>query len=259
VGVFARGTRTFDTYLAKMAGVNTLGTIAEATSIAGTAAGACSAATGCPILPVTFSVNVTDCAGNGNAQIGNTIWPIVDLETARADQGTGTYESIYPLCKVGPGGVGWLDMCGGQLGDQLENPCNKAFDIPTWIHTSTGNPNSVEDEMNTHMGEVILIPLFDATCRVIPTSGLTQDCTDPGNGNNLYYHIPKFVAMLLDRGYIQGNNGPACNNPPGIPAGGNGGLSCLKGWFVEYVIQGPVGQFDPTEDNGAILSIQLIH
>jgi hypothetical protein len=148
--------------------------------------------------------------------------------------------------------------CGGNLANQITSPCNKAFDIPTWIHTSPGNPNSVESEMNTYAGKVVLIPLFDATCRDIPASGLTQDCTDPGNGNNLYYHIPKFVAMLLDRAYIQGNNRPDCNGAPGTPIGGNGGTSCLKGWFVEYVIQGPVGEFDPDDDNGAVLSIQLI-
>lgn len=260
VGVAVTGTRTFDTYLAQLAGVETMGTNAAATAIAGTADGVCEAAQGCGVLPVTFSVNVTDCAGNGNVQIGEDLWPIVDLVTARADMGVGAYEAIFPLCKVGPGGVGWLDFgCpGNTLGEQITTPCNRAFDIPTWIHTSPGNPNSVEAEMNTHAGKVVLIPLFDATCREIPASGLTQDCTDPGNGDNLYYHIPKFVAMLLDRAYIQGNNEPACNSAPGIPVGGNGGTSCMKGWFVEYVTQGPVGEFDPSEDNGAVLSIQLI-
>ena len=171
--------------------------------------------------PVTFSVNVSDCAGNGNIQIGTDLWPLVTLEQARADVGVGALEAIYPLCKVGPGGVGWLDMgCGGQLSDQILNPCNKAFDLPTWIHTSTGNPNSVESEMNTYIGKVILIPLFDSTCKTIPASGLPADCTDPGNGNNLYYHIPKFVSMLLDRAYIQGNNRPDCNGAPGTPGRG---------------------------------------
>ena len=259
VGVIATGSRTFDTYFAKLAGIGTLSSNATATSIAGTADGVCAADDGCGLLPITFSINVTDCAGNGNIQIGEDLWPIVDLATARADMGVGTYEAIYPLCKVGPGGVGYLDFgCGGNLADQILNPCHGAFDIPTWIHTSPGNPNSVESEVNTYMGKVVLIPLFDATCRDIPASGLTQDCTDPGNGNNLYYHIPKFVAMLLDRAYIQGNNSPQCNGAPGIPIGGNGGTSCLKGWFVEYITQGPVGEFDPSDDNGRVLSIQLI-
>ena len=51
VGVMAKGTRTFDTYLAKLAGVGTLGTVAEATAIAGTATGVCSSDDGCAVVP----------------------------------------------------------------------------------------------------------------------------------------------------------------------------------------------------------------
>jgi Putative Flp pilus-assembly TadE/G-like len=258
-GVMAQGTRAFRTYFAGLAGFNQFHSQAEATSLAGTAEGVCAASQGCGVLPVTFSINTENCDGQSNIVIGKDLWPTVDLQTAKADQGTGRYEAIYPLCKVGPGGVGWLDFgCGGNLGNQITSPCNKPFDIPTWIQTSPGDPNSVESEMNSWAGKVILIPLFDSTCRDIPASGLTQDCTDPGNGNNLYYHIPKFVAMLLDHAYIQGNNRPACNSAPGTPIGGNGGTSCLKGWFTEYVIQGPVGQFDPSSDNASVLAIQLI-
>ena len=92
---------------------------------------------------------------------------------------------VNDLCKVGPGGVAWLDFgCGGNLNQQIANPCNKAFDIPIWIPTSPGNPNAVENEVNAYAGKVVLIPLFDSTCRTIPASGLTQNCTDPGNGKS---------------------------------------------------------------------------
>ncbi len=263
-GVAVHGSRAFGTYLAGVAGINTLSSGADATAVAGTLKGICPADAGCAVVPVTFSINISDCTSNGNITIGSNIWPLVSIDTATADKGVGNYEAIVPLCKVGPGGVGWLDMgCGGNLSSQITAPCNKAFDIPTWLHTSPGNPNSVESEMNTYQDKVILIPLFDGTCRSVPTSGLLPDCTDPGNGNNLYYHIPKFAGFLLDQAYIQGNNRPACNSAPGItvtpPAGGNGGTSCLKGWFVRYVTQGPVGAYDPTQDAGAALGVQLIH
>ncbi len=263
-GVAVHGSRSFRTYLAGVAGINVLGTGADATAVAGTLKGVCPADAGCAVVPVTFSINISDCAGNGNIIIGSTIWPLVDLATAQADKGVGNHEAIVPLCKVGPGGVGWLDLgCGGTLKQQITNPCNSAFDIPTWLHTSPGNPNSVEGQMNSYIDKVILIPLFDGTCRDIPASGFLPDCTDPGNGNNLYFHIPKFAGFLLDRAYIQGNNKPACNSAPGItvtpPAGGNGGTSCLKGWFVRYITQGPVGAFDPTQDSAAALGVQLQH
>lgn len=263
-GVAVHGSRAFSTYMAGIAGLNSLATGADATAVAGTLKGICAADVGCALVPVTFSVNISDCTGNGNIVIGSTIWPLVGIDTAKADKGVGAYEAIVPLCKVGPGGVGWLDICpSGNLSQQITTGCNVSFDIPTWIHTNPGNPNNVEGEMNTYIDKVILLPLFDGTCRSIPASGLLPDCTNPGNGNNLYFHIPKFTAFLLDRAYIQGNNGPACNSAPGItvtpPAGGNGGTSCLKGWFVRYITQGPVGAFDPTQDSAAALGVQLIH
>lgn len=263
-GVAVHGSRSFRTYLAGIAGLGSLGTGADATALAGTLKGICAADQGCGVLPVTFSISISDCTGNGNVVIGSTQWPLVDVATATADKGVGNYEAIVPLCKVGPGGVGWLDICpSGNLAQQISNPCNVSFDIPTWIHTNPGNPNNVESDVNAYINKVILLPLFDGTCRSIPASGLLPDCTNPGNGNNLYFHIPKFAGFLLDRAYIQGNNGPACNSAPGItvtpPAGGNGGTSCLKGWFVRYVTQGPVGAFDPTQDSASALGVQLVH
>ncbi|HET7028379.1 MAG TPA: pilus assembly protein TadG-related protein [Candidatus Limnocylindrales bacterium] len=258
-GVSVKGKRTFGTLLAGVAGIGSLSTGANATALAGTLKGICSADSGCGLLPITFSINTTTCVGNGNIQIGSDIWPIISLDDAKADQGTGAHEAIYPTCKVGPGGVGWLDFDCGNLANQIANPCNASFDIPTWIHTSTGNPNNVEDELNAYAGKVVLIPLFDGTCRSVPNSGLVADCTDPGNGNNLYYHIPYFVALFLDRAYIQGNDHPDCNQAPGAPfVGGNGSNGCLKGWFVKYVVQGPVGQPNPNDNPGAVLGVQLV-
>jgi Flp pilus assembly protein TadG len=263
-GVAVHGDRAFRTYMAGIVGLNNLSTGANATAVAGTLKGICAADAGCGVLPVTFSVNISDCTGNGNIVIGTNPWPLVSLATAHADKGVGNYEAIVPLCKVGPGGVGWLDICpSGNLSQQITTPCNVSFDIPTWIHTNPGNPNNVDSEVNGYDDKVIMLPLFDGTCRSIPASGLLPDCTNPGNGNNLYFHIPKFAAFLLDHAYIQGSNKVPCNSAPGItvtpPAGGNGGTSCLKGWFVRYVTQGPVGQFDPTQDSASMLGVQLIH
>jgi hypothetical protein len=107
--------------------------------------------------------------------------------------------------------------------------------------------------------------MFDATCRDIPSTGLPADCTDPGNGNNLYYHIPRFADFLLDRAYVQGNNHPECNQSPGTPhVGGNGSTSCFKGWFVRYIMQGRVGGWDDCEQSTVaeclepILGVQLV-
>jgi hypothetical protein len=265
-GIQAAGNRTFDTFLAGAVGLNSMTAGAGATALAGALRSVCSAADGCGVMPVTFSIPISACDGTSRPLRVGVDWSLVSLDTAYADDGVGRYESIIPLCKNGPGGVGWLDMgCGGTLGSQISTMCNGPFDIPTWIQTSTGNPNNVEGAINAYAGELIMVPMFDATCRDVPSSGLPADCTDPGNGNNLWYHIPRFTQFLLDEAFVQGNNSTECNSAPGgPPIGGNGGTSCFKGWFVRYIMQGRVGGWDDCEAATVaeclepILGVQLV-
>ncbi len=249
-GVRATGQRTFDTFLAGIAGQNTWTAGAQATAIAGGLRSACAANDGCGVMPVTFSIPITTCDGSGQPLRLTVDWPLVSLETALADT-SGQHMSIVPLCKNGPGGVGWLDFeCGANLAEVILHPCHGAFDIPTWLHTESGNVNAVENEMNTYAGTVIVVPMFDATCREVPSTGLPADCTDAGDGDNIWYHIPRFAHFLLDRAYISGSNTDSCNEAPGKPyVGGNGGTSCFKGHFVRYITEGRVGEWEPCDED----------
>jgi hypothetical protein len=250
-GVQVVGNRTFDTYLAGVVGMDSMTSGASATAMAGALRSICSAADGCGIAPVTFSIPITSCDGTSRPLRIGVDWPLVSEDVARSDT-DGDYMSIVPLCKNGPGGVGWLDMgpgC-GTLSQTITTPCNGPFDIPAWFQSSSGNSNNVEAEMNaTYAGKLMLVPMFDATCREVPSTGLPADCTDPGNGDSLYYHIPRFADFLLDEAYIQGDDNAVCNSDPGTPhIGGNGGTSCFKGWFVRYIMQGRVGGWDECEE-----------
>jgi hypothetical protein len=270
-GIRALGSRTFDTFLASIMGESTWTAGAGATAIAGSLRSVCAAADGCGVMPVAFSIPITSCDGTGRPLRVGIDWSLVSVATAQADT-DGEYQSIVPLCKNGPGGVGWLDLgCGGTLRDQIEQPCNDAIDIPVWIQSTTGDVNSVEDALNAYAGAQILVPMFDSTCRDVPSTGLPADCTDPGSGSNLWYHIPRFTRFLLDEVHVQGGNNPECNSEPGgPPVGGNGSIGCVKGWFVRYIMQGRVNTFnsytsedDDDDDVGdcleePILGVQLI-
>jgi hypothetical protein len=109
-GITAHGERTFPTLLAGFAGISSMTAGADATALGGALRGICSAADGCGVMPMTFSIPITTCDGTGRPLRIGVEWPIVGLSTALADRGTGRYESIVPLCKNGPGGVGWLEM-----------------------------------------------------------------------------------------------------------------------------------------------------
>ncbi len=214
-GIKATGQRTFDTFLAGIAGQNTWTAGAEATALAGGLRSTCAANDGCGVMPVTFSIPITSCDGSSRPLRLTVDWPLTTLSTALNDS-SGEYMSIVPLCKNGPGGVGWLDFdCGNNLASVILNPCHGAFDIPTWLHTESGNVNNVENAMNTYQDTVIVVPMFDATCRDVPTTGLPADCTDAGDGDNIWYHIPRFAHFLLKEAYTSGDDTGPCNSAPG--------------------------------------------
>jgi len=254
-GIEANGLRSFNTFLASMIGQPTWTAGATATALAGVWQGGCEVAHGCGILPVSFSIPIITCDGTNQPLRPGGEWTVIGSPS----QATAANESIVPLCSTGPGGVGWLDVpnCGGNLAQQISTLCNVASSLPMWVPSQTGDVNNVENVINdNYAGSIVLIPMFDATCRDIPSSGLPQDCTDPGDGNNLYYHIPQVAQFLLDRAYVQGNNFPECNQSPGTPlVGGNGSTSCLKGWFVNGMITGQIGEFTacpPGSDDCAV-------
>jgi Flp pilus assembly protein TadG len=265
-GVKAVGQRQFNTVLMRVVGFSQLTSSATATAVAGTLSATCPASAGCPVLPVTFPFTAVMCDGtNRQIQIGTSEWPLVDPAAANASN-----EVIIPLCTTGPGAVGWIDYgCGGNLAQSITNPCAASIPIPSWIHTSSGNPNNVDSEVNSYAGPVltvpddtiVLIPINDNTCNTDP--GANQpNCpggNGSGNGQNFYYHIPYFAGFMIDRAYIQGNNRTPCNNPPGNPSsGGNGATSCFKGWFVSYVTSGTVGSGATGPQDPAAVGIQLI-
>jgi hypothetical protein len=256
----------------RVIGFNQLTVSAPATAVAGYITDVCSADSGCDVLPVTFPVTVVGCDGQNDAApiVPPTYW-------------TTTPQPItVPLCKAGPGNVGWLDWtptAGGasELRDSILHPNNKQMTTPDWFYvTATGNINSgpVEDAINnTWGGKVVLIPQFDGTCDAAPTGPGLLDCPAGnvgGHGSNQYYHLPQFAAFQLCGGtpdwcngsytngagpvyakgaYIQGNNKAICDT-------GNGGTSCLAGRFVGFM--GTGGPYTVGPGSGAAPATNLI-
>jgi hypothetical protein len=257
-GVHAGGTRQFGASFGRALGFEEFSSSADATAVTGLLTGTCPAEAGCGIIPITFPVLISTCAPpHHTTPIG-----IDEYQLVPANNRTAANMSIVPLCTVDAGSVGYLDLGSGNLATQIVTPTNKAFSLPTWIQTQTGNVNAVESAINDNYADtVVLIPMFDGTCRVQPTGLALTDCPNgqEGVGNNSWYHIPKFTGFWLERAYIQGNNTSACNTPPGSPfVGGNGSTACLKGWFVRFITQGPVGPGSPGPNDPSAIGIQLI-
>jgi hypothetical protein len=258
-GVMARTSETFDTFIAQIIGFSTLTTIADATAVVGVPTAVPGGA-----LPVTFPQKGTVCDSLMTAfeikrDDGDGTWEpyeIIDEASANASN-----EAIIPLCDVAPGSVGWLDYgCGQTLAGSIADPCHVFIPIPAWIHTQTGNVNSLEDELNAYAGSqvgvaettdsVLAVPIHDFTCsdpqaNSAPITSCASYPTWSGNGDNLYYHVPLWVGFKIDAAYTQGGD-VECKQAPGSPQLVNpqppGKVGCLKGWFVnEYNEPGPIG------------------
>lgn len=261
-GVKATASEDFDTFIMQSIGMASLTATAEATAVVGSPSGICPASEGCAVLPVTFPRTVDTCDGTNTRIVGESEW-VIQPEGATLDASN---LSIVPLCKKGPGAVGWLDFGCGNLANHITNPCNQFIPIPAWLDTSPGNPNCCETELEAYTGNtagvpeaedlVVYVPIHDYTCShdladPQPTSACSSYPDWSGNGNNFHYHIPYWVGFKLDGAFVQGSDAP-CNELPGSPfSGGNGATGCLKGWFVSKVTApgpitiGPINPGDP--------------
>ena len=263
-GVKASTSETFDTFLMRIVGFSTLTTTANATAVVGIPSAIPGGA-----LPLTFPMTSQTCDSL------NTSWTIQDnngdltwelFEIIKEDDANASNLAILPLCDVAPGSVGWLDYgCGQTLAQSIINPCEAFIPIPAWLHTQTGNVNSLEDELNAYAGtqvgvaeladSVLAIPIHNNTCSEDPDAvnpGAPHDETCEsldlewsGNGNNLYYHVPFWVGFKLDAAYTGGSD-PECQATPGQPVlvgpQPPGKVGCIKGWFVDrYDEPGPIG------------------
>ena len=291
VGVRALATRQFPPFIAGAVGFGQFTATADATAVTGYAPSSnCSASQGCALLPVTFATRPATCDNSGKAVYDPTEWG----SQVGAPFGDSN-ESILTTCKNAPGAVGWLDFGCGTLADQILNPCNNSINFPLWVQAQPGNPNNVEDALNTYAGctvgtyesqsatcgrpagphsdQTVLVPFFDAICvandppapnvdPVFPGGQFPGTCpgSTAGGGNNTYYHIPYFLGFVLDHAYVRGSNFPECNQAPGSPlSGGNGSNGCLKGWrsFVTDT-PGPIVINPGPGGPGTPLRIQLI-
>lgn len=266
LGVQADTSKTFETFLVRVIGFDTLTATADATAVSGYLEEVCASDANCLVLPVTIPLNGVTCDGSGDVVPSNPVteWPYYNVSIT------------IPLCKNNPGNVGWLDWtptAGGtsELIDVIGPPTtNPEVSIPSWQYiTATGNTNSsgLQDALNYYSTNQIpvLIPMFDSTCNTEPdppSPGLSDVERCPtanvgGSGSNQWYHIARFVSFLMDSPqgvFVSGSNKADCED------NGNGATACIKGQFVRFVTTGTVGPGPGTGQltpNSAV-GIQLI-
>ena len=284
-GVKVGGNRVASATFSRIMGFDELTASADATAVAGRTSGDCVLdEDGCALLPVTFPVKVATCDGDGNLaggtwvgapppeHAGDDYWPLVDqshLPTSTDPDGNTDTMAILSLCR-GPdeasGAFGWLDLDPGEnLAGEIEGPLNTTIDLPDWIQTQAGNPNSVEDELEEYIHQPVLIPLHNGACREDPgddsVCALDDEGVDPA-GNNTWYYVHTLAVFYPHEFNVSGADVDRCASAPGTPTApvtnGAGFLGCMKGWFVSYVIAGPIVIGNDPIPAGSAMGTQLI-
>ena len=186
-GVLVKTRRDVPTYFARVLGIATMPVGALTTAAAGFLQESCAASDSewCGLLPIAMPVNQVSCDGSNN---------VVDTGNQWSSDGKTVYK--IPLCKNGPGNVGWLDWSpkgGGtsELINEVGNPTNGAVPLPSWqFISSTGNPNSsgLESAIRAYDGQIVLVPQFDLTCN--PGSHSDPDNTAPAINTGPQLRLP---------------------------------------------------------------------
>lgn len=299
-GVRSVTSQTFDTFLMSVIGIDELTATANATAIVGPITGSgvglpvtfpqtMELCDDSGAIHTVRDWNEPDYDGTG---ANDNVWSPYEILPTGATLNSSNL-SIIPLCTAAPGSVGWLDFGCGNLATQITDPCDIFVSIPGWVETHTGNINCCESELATYHGNQpgvfeedgvdtdgnydvpVKLPIHTTTCEEAPTPPTWDSDGDgdldmltpcpggqwDGEGNNLDYGIPFWVAFVLDEAHVQGSDNE-CEDPPGNPqlVNPSGLIGCLKGWFIERI--GPpdsvtIGDVNPGDE--VDLGITLIN
>ncbi len=250
-GVQVGGSQSFGTTFARAIGINQFTASADASAVAG-------ALTGGEFMPVVFPVSLANCDGTGATVVSDEPWRLSNPDPSNPAAHPIGQEYIVPLCKTGGGSFMILDLDPTKnCYEEVIDPSSIQFnEFPVDVATDTGDDCSkkIQDAVTDKglQGKIVMIPICDGQCS---TSG----------GSNGTYHIIRISAFYLD--YVSYSNSPnnsACARTTSPTygtslsniVGGNGSSSCLVGWFVRYVTNGPVGS--GSINNGEAIGIQLI-
>jgi len=255
-GVAVNATKAFGTYLAGALGMTSFNASAEATAITGPLVGG-------TFLPVIFPVSMSDCDQSGTtAPWTQDMWEESDPPATVGGYPDGT-EYIVPLCKTNSQGNGGgsfqildLDPNLTCLEETEDPPFVEWLTFPVDVPVDVGNncAGPIADEVNANLRLTeVMIPFCDDAC--VPSGG----------GANGVYHVTGVAAFYIDymsdsnnqnNSACLGGTSPNSGQPLTNVIGGNGSSSCVVGWFIQYISDGPVGS-GPV-GNAESIGVQLI-
>lgn len=232
--------------------------------ISGPGTGACEQQT------VTEDVASQRISAPGNVQPDGTIWPelYIVMDSFTTDDGLICVEDDpiagNIICdldgdgeinRMPSGDRSWLNLDGGsgnanELGQFIDGTREVDLQIISWLGGSTGTVTSAFSDAKARIGDIIILPVFDQFCDVVPDAPGCAAFYDPSHiivlasGALRYYRIIGFSAFMITCVHSQGND-----NCPGREAfrslnSGTPGINSVKaieGYFIEGYVPGMGG------------------
>lgn len=167
------------------------------------------------------------------------------------------------------GGRSWLDLSGGggganELVDWVNGDNVPPIGSHYWLAGQSGTANSVFQAVGDHVGEIVIVPVFDDFCDsddVVNNcdwhEGDPQDINQVGAGGGINFHIVSFSLFYISCVNAPGVPGPEC---PGhkyardygafaaIPGAGANNPKTIEGYFIQGFVEGLGG--DPSDPGG---------
>lgn len=175
--------------------------------------------------------------------------PIAGNEIIVSLQGSGSSSDCHTWNgHDAPGGFGYLDTAAS---------CKTTAPVGGWIQVDTGNSLPNTCDLRPYLNTVLYLPVFDCTARSVggppasppsPSPPAAAAACQQGTGNNTWYHVQGYAGFYLS-GYKTGG-GPSDTgdrtNPLATPRPPcSGSDRCISGWFIQGLVEAPIGSPPP--------------
>lgn len=171
---------------------------------------------------------------------------------------------------IANGDRSWLDLDGGgggssELIDWINNGFPTTIPRHTWLGGQPGVANNVFQAAGDHVGDIVLVPVFDQFCDNDPETTCPSkyhtglDNTVVTAGGNYYYHIISFAGFYISCVNAPGVPGPEC---PGHAVAVDQGIiahnvKTIEGYFVTDEVLEGLGGGDPNAIDLGIYTLKL--
>ncbi|RPI27761.1 MAG: hypothetical protein EHM70_17460 [Chloroflexota bacterium] len=163
------------------------------------------------------------------------------------------------------GNRSWLDLDGGgggQMVDWVEDGFPGKVEIHTWLSGEPGVSNNIFQAVDTRVGDIVVIPVFDRFCEGVPGDACPtlmdpEDKVVEGGGTSaVYFRVISFSAFIVTC-VDAPPNGPCPYHDQAVDEMGiPDNTKTIEGYFID---KGYIPYVDGKEEGGIDVGVYTIY